>query len=106
MKEIELIYLYCYLCECYNKELWHYCQRFTPNTSLSNQKITDEEILTIYFYCRRYENKHSKARVYECANCYLRSWFSQLLAYANFNAKRNFLKNAFLSLISIVLKDK
>lgn len=105
MKELELIYLYCYLCECYNKELWCYCQRFTPNTSPINQKITDEELLTIYFYCRRYENKHTKAQIYDYANRYLRSWFPQLPAYANFNTRLNFLENAFLSLIPIVLKD-
>lgn len=105
MKELELVQLYCYLCECYNTELWCYCQRFTPNTSPINQKITDEELLTIYFYCRRYENKHTKVQIYDYADRYLRSWFPQLPAYANFNTRLNFLENAFLSLIPMVLKD-
>lgn len=102
---MELIYLYCYLCECYNTELWCYCQRFTPNTSPPNQKITDEELLTIYFYCRRYENKHTKSQIYDYANRYMRSWFPNLPAYANFNARLNFLENAFLSLVPMLLKD-
>ena len=73
MKELELIQLYFYFCECYNKELRWYNQRFSPNSTPRNEKLSDEELLTIYFYVRRFENKHLKSEIYDYANRYLRS---------------------------------
>jgi hypothetical protein len=60
MNELELVQLYFYFCECYDTEFSFYCQRFSPNSAPSNEKITDAETLTIYFYCRRFEEKHKK----------------------------------------------
>lgn len=105
MKELELIRLYYYLCDCYNKELQWYCQRFSLNSLPCNQKITDEELLCIYFYCRRYENKHKKSEIYDFANRFMRSWFPQLPNYANFNARINKLHSAILALTVIVLQS-
>jgi hypothetical protein len=104
MKELELIQLYYYLCECYDKELRWYCQRFSPNSSPDNQKITDEELLAIYFYCRRYENKHKKSEIYDFATRFLHSWFPFLPTYANFNTRLNFLESALLALIPQLLE--
>jgi len=104
MKELELIQLYYYLCECYDKELGWYCQRFSPNSSPDNQKITDEELLTIYFYCRRYENKHRKKDIHDFALRYMSSWFPLLPTYANFNTRLNFLESAVLAFIPILLQ--
>ena len=104
MKELELIQLYYYLCECYDKELGWYCQRFSPNSSPDNQKITDEELLTIYFYCRRYENKHRKKDIHDFALRYMSSWFANLPTYANFNTRLNFLESAVLAFIPMLLQ--
>lgn len=104
MKELELIQLYCYLCECYDTELSFYCQRFSPNSTPFNQKITDAEVLAIYFYCRRYEDKHKKSSIYDYACRYMKSWFPNLPNYANFNSRLNNLDSAVLSLLPLLLK--
>ena len=102
MKEIELIRLYYYLCQCNDKGLWIYNQRFSANSSPNNQKIDDIELLTIYFYCRRFENRHSKKEIYDFANRFMRSWFPQLPAYANFNTRLNNLASTTQYLIQII----
>ena len=104
MKELELIQIYCYLCECYDTELCWYCQKFSTNSSPSNEKITDVELLAIYFYCRRYENKHKKSEIYDYACRYMKSWFPQLPNYANFNTRINFLNSAVLSFVPLLLE--
>lgn len=104
MKELELIQLYCYLCECYDNELWCYCQKFSPNSSPNNEKITDTELLTIYFYCRRYENRHKKSEIYDYALRYMKSWFPHLPNYANFNTRINALHTAILALVPMMLQ--
>lgn len=103
MLEIELIRLYFYLCECNDKGLWAYHQRFSPNSCPTNEKLTDVELLTIYLYCRRYEGKHGKSEIYDYANRYLRSWFPDLPAYANFNSRLNRLCSTLPYLVDILL---
>jgi hypothetical protein len=105
MKELELIRLYCYLCDCNDNVLCIYHQRFSRNSAPSNEKLTDVELLTIYFYCRRFENKHIKTEIYDYANRYLRSWFPDLPAYANFNTRLNNLANSIPYLINLILSD-
>ena len=103
MHELELIRLYCYLCDCNDTVLWAYHQRFSPNSKPSNEKLTDMELLTIYFYCRRYENKHHKSEIYDYASRYLRSWFPNLPAYANFNTRLNNLGSSIQYLVGLML---
>lgn len=103
MYELELIRLYCYLCECNDTKLWAYHQRFSRNSKPSNEKLTDMELLTIYLYCRRFEHKHSKSEIYDYANRYLRSWFPNLPNYANFNTRLNQLSSSVGYLIEILL---
>jgi hypothetical protein len=66
-----------------------YGQRFSPNSAPTNEKITDVEILTIYFYCRRYEEKHKKSAIYDYVCCYMAGWFPKLPNYSNFNSRLN-----------------
>lgn len=105
MKEIELIRLYYYFCTYYYSRLFCYAQRFSHNHSPGNTKITDEELLTIYFYCRRYENRHLKKEIYDYAQRYLLSWFPNLPAYANFSARLNRLSDALTALAALQLDD-
>jgi len=105
MKELELIRLYYYLCDCNDKGLWMYNQRFSANSLPKNEKLTDMELLTIYFYCRRFENKHLKSDIYDYANRYLRSWFPDLPAYANFNSRLSNLGSRITSLVNFILND-
>lgn len=103
MYELELVRLYCYLCDCNDRVLWAYHQRFSPNSSPCNEKLTDMELLTIYFYCRRFENKHNKSEIYDYASRYLRSWFPNLPAYANFNSRLNNLGSSIQYLVGLML---
>ena len=64
VKELEFIQRYYYFCECYNKELCWYYQRFSRNSSPKNEKITDIGLLNIYSYCRAYKNKHKKSDIF------------------------------------------
>jgi hypothetical protein len=105
MLELELIRLYCYLCDCNDKGLCIYHQRFSPNSCPRNEKLTDMELLTIYLYCRRYENKQTKSEIYTYANRYLRSWFPDLPAYANFNSRLNNLAGSLPYLIGMMLPE-
>ncbi|HQE50706.1 MAG TPA: transposase [Fervidobacterium sp.] len=105
MKELELISLYYYLCECNDNVLWIHHQRFSPNCAPKNEKLTDVELLTIYFYCRRYENKHVKKEIYEYAQRYLLSWFPELPAYANFNNRLNKHSNSIPYLVDLIVND-
>lgn len=105
MRELDLIRLYYYLCECYENELRWHCQRFSNNSSPSNEKITDSELLTIYFYCRLYEDKHKKTEIYDYTVRYMSSWFPKLPNYSNFNARINALNPALSPLVLIILQD-
>ena len=105
MKELELIRLYCYLCDCNDKTLSIYHERFSLNSCPSNEKLTDMELLTIYFYCRRFENKQSKKDIYDYATRYLSSWFPSLPAYANFNSRLNKLGSLIPYLIQEMLSS-
>ncbi|MEY4926166.1 MAG: hypothetical protein RI894_602, partial [Bacteroidota bacterium] len=104
MKELALIQLYYYLCERYDAELFSYCQRFSNNATPTNEKITNEELLCIYFYCRRYEQRHKKKEIYDFANRFMKSWFPNLPTYANFNSRINQLHSAILGLIPMMLQ--
>ena len=105
MKELELIRLYCYLCDCNDKELALHHQRFSPNSCPANEKLTDVELLTIYFYCRQFENKHLKSEIHDYADRYLRSWFPDWPAYATFNTRLNNLCNSLQYLASQILNQ-
>jgi len=104
MKELELIRLYYYLYDCYDTELRWYCQRFSRNSEPENLKITDVELLTIYFYCRRYEDRHIKIQIHDFAQRYMLSWFPHLPTYANFNARLNAMDSAITALVPMMLQ--
>ena len=105
MKELELIRLYYYLCDCNDKVLSIHHQRFSHNCSPSNEKLDDIELLTIYFYCLRFENKHSKTEIYDYAKRYMFSWFPNLPNYANFTSRLNNLCSTIQYLIDRILFD-
>ena len=105
MKELELICLYFYLCECNDILLSVHGQRFSPNAAPKNEKLTDAELLTTHLYCRRYEGKQTKTSIYDFAKRFMKSWFPDLPAYANFNSRLNNLSPALPYLAEQMLKD-
>lgn len=75
------------------------------NSEPENLKITDAELLTIYFYCRIHENKHRKSDIHDYALRYMISWFPRLPTYANLNARLNAMDSAVMALVPIVLQS-
>lgn len=76
-----------------------------PNSEPENLKITDAELLTIYFYCRIHENRHSKTHIHDYAQRYLSSWFLRLPNHANFNTRLNAMDSAIIALVPIILQS-
>lgn len=87
MDEIKLIALYYYICECYDKELWLYCQRHSKNNLAPD--FSDQELLTIYLFAMIDEEKFQISSIHQYAMKYLHSWFPKLPSYQAFNRRLN-----------------
>ena len=97
-----LVEIYFYVCEKFEKELKFSCQRFTNN---NNPEFTDQEIMTIYLFVISQENHYQIKRIYRFADVYLRSWFPKLPSYAAFNNRINRLTEAFRLLTDSLLQE-
>ena len=102
MKDLKLIALYYYICECYDTELGWICQRFSNNCSPS---FSDQECLCIYLYAMIEEEKFKIKSIHKYADRYLRSWFPTLPSYQAFNARINRLSEVFSALVRRMLLD-
>ena len=102
MDIFKLITLYCYICECYDKELRWHCERFSNNNS---PDFTDEELLTIYIFSMMEEEKYKVKSIHGYAKKYLHDWFPKLPSYQTFNNRLNRLAPAFPPLIACLLKE-
>ena len=105
MKNInKLINLYFRICEYYDKELVLHCQRMSNNY---NPKLTDKEVLTIYFYCLIVEKRKEVKNIYDFTDNYLRSWFPDLgKSYESFLTRLNKLNEVFAPLIVLLLEEE
>ena len=101
-KAIKLIKIYFYLCERYETDLKHFCERFSNN---NQPELTDQEIMTIYLYTIHAEQRFKVKLIYQFANDYLRSWFPRLGSYASFDNRLNRLSEAFKHLASTLLEE-
>lgn len=99
-KTLQLIAIYLYVCDTYERELKHTCQRFSNNCE---PEFTDQEIITIYLYVMHVEQRFKIKQIYEYAHSHLRSWFPQLPSYVAFNTRLNRLSDTFKTLVSIML---
>jgi hypothetical protein len=98
-KHIQLIELYCAVCEHYNNAMVVQAQRFSNNFC---PKFTDEECITIYIWGIRNQKFEVKA-CYEFIKDYYGDWFPDLPSYQAFNHRICFLADAFKTLASIFL---
>lgn len=105
MKNInKLIQLYFCICEYYDKELASYCQRMSNNYA---PLLTDQEVLTIYFYGLTVENRRRKNDIYDFADNYLRTWFPDLgTTYEAFLTRLNKLNSVFPRLLFMILEQE
>jgi len=70
-------------------------------------KFTDQEVLTIFFYCLIVEKRMEVKDIYQFANNYLRSWFPDLgTTYESYLHRINNLHNVFPLLIEITTQYK
>jgi hypothetical protein len=97
-----LVEIYFYVCQKFEKELKFSCQRFTNN---NNPEFTDQEIMTIYLFVISQENHYQIKRIYRFADVYLRSWFPKLPSYTAFNNRINRLTEAFRLLTDSLLQE-
>lgn len=101
-KAIKLIEIYFYICKRYHEDLRYCCQRFSNN---NKQKLTDQEIMTIYLFTMHEEQRFKVKQIHRFANEYLRDWFPNLGSYAAFNNRLNRLSEAFKQLLAPLLEE-
>lgn len=105
MKNInKLINLYFRICEYYDNELVLHCQRMSNNY---RPVLTDQEVLTIYFYCLIVEKRKEVKDIYDFTDNYLRNWFPDLgKSYESFLTRLNKLNEVFAPLIFKMLEEE
>ena len=82
-KEIQLIKVYCAVCQIYCSITARDCQRLSNNFC---PKFSDEECITIYLW--GIANQKFEARAaYDFINDYWEGWFPDLPSYQNFNRR-------------------
>jgi hypothetical protein len=101
-KELQMIAIYLYICDMYEKELRFVCQRFSNN---SEPEFTDQEIMTIYIFLVHSEQRFKIKQIYDFADNYLRSWFPKLPSYVAFDTRINRLSEAFRILAEHTMKN-
>lgn len=102
MKNIgKLIFIYCYICDCYDSHFSPICQRMSNNFA---PPLTDQEVITIFLYGLLVEKKTKITDIYDFADNYLRSWFPDLGTYQQFNYRLNKLHGVFPVLIELLIQ--
>ncbi len=105
MRTLQLIQLYFYVCEIYEKELqrfaarWH-CMRFTKNQA--KPAFTDQELLTTYLFSAALERRFRIKDIYEYIYHHWLDWFLNLPSYLAYNARLNRLAPVFPVLVEIL----
>ena len=101
--EDKLIWLYCYICECYVSELHSHCQRFSNNSN--PPAFTDCELLTCYIFAIAEERKTTVKGAYDYTKKYWQSWFPQIPSYKRFDRRLNRLCSVFPFLVQQILQQ-
>lgn len=101
-KSLKLVKIYFHICERYEEELKYYCQRFSNN---NKPKLTDQEIMAIYIFAVKEEQRFKIKHIHRFAKDYLLSWFPNLGSYAAFNNRINRLSSAFSQLGSYLISE-
>ncbi len=102
VKELKLISIYLYICDIYERELKHSCQRFSNNTQ---PVFTDQEIMTLFLYVMSIEKRFKINQIHEYASDHLRSWFPLLPSYVAFNTRLIRLGEAFKLLAANIIES-
>lgn len=85
MRQLQLIQLYYYVCQCYDK---HACLHFQRQSNNYQPLFTDQELIMIYLFGTI--NKHFRtAHIYAYLQAHWLDWFPYLPSYQAFNYRLN-----------------
>jgi len=88
--KLELVTLYCTVCQAYDTKLAASAQRLSNNFC---PQFTDEECITVYLWGIMQQEFTVKA-VYKYTKMHLSDWFPKMPSYREFNRRINFLGEA------------
>lgn len=97
--KLELITLYCTVCQAYNSRLAASAQRLSNN---SCPQFTDEECITVYLWGIM-KRKFDVKAVYEYTKDHLLDWFPKIPSYKEYIRRINFLSEAFRGFAEILM---
>lgn len=97
-----LVKIYLFVCEAYEKELKYSVQRFSNNRQPA---FTDQEVMTIMLYSIAYERRLTVIEMYSFTNSWMRSWFPLLPSYEAFVMRVNHLGEAFRGLLGMLTEN-
>ena len=97
----QLISLYLFICNHYQKSLQLYCQRMTNFADLS---FSDEEVICLFLFGIIKKQKHIKA-IHDYAIDHLQEWFPALPGYVAFIQRLNHVCDVFVPLIDLLLSE-
>ena len=98
--ELELITLYCAVCQSYNTRLAASAQRLSNNFC---SQITDEECITVYLWGIMQQRFTVKA-AYEYTKMHLWDWFPKMPSYQEYVRRINFLCEAFRGFAEMLME--
>jgi len=99
VKTLQLIQLYCTVCDYYDTTLGALYQRFSNN---SCPKFKDEEVITTYLFGVAEGNCTVKS-VYRFIKNYWAEWFPNMPSYQQFNHRIALLSDVFVALSGLVI---
>ena len=85
MRKLQLIHLYCFVCQCYDN---YPCLHFQRMSNNSSPVFTDQEVLTIYLF-GTLQRQFLVSHIYEYIEEHWLEWFPQLPSYQAFNYRLN-----------------
>lgn len=100
-KQIQLIKLYCTICQYYNTTLSEIAKRLSNNFC---PKFTDEECITIYVF-GIIEQKFEVKSIYKFIKEYYHDWFPNLPSYQAFNKRICNLADVFIRLADLIIDE-
>lgn len=97
-----LVKIYLFVCDAYEKELKYSVQRFSNNR---RPAFTDQEVMTIMLYNIAYEKRLTVSEIYSFTSHWLHSWFPLLPSYTAFVMRVNNLGEAFRNLLAMLTEN-
>lgn len=85
MRQLQLIQLYYYVCQCYDK---YACLHFQRQSNNDRPVFTDQELLTIYLFGTMHKHFRT-AHIYAYIQAHWLDWFPALPTYQAFNHRLN-----------------